>query len=137
MPPPYLLTIGLRETYSKCSVNFKFQTKLAPRRVLTKLSEPYNNNNYDNSRCDYICRVSDRIPNPEGAIYQIQERLGHGTFGQVLRCQVVPPGNPKRVVETEGSSAVIPKGPDCMSLCLSIWPFWKAISRYLKFMCYL
>ena len=64
------------------------------------------NGNFDNAEHDYICRangmqwqravsdvtlpkqaghnkVGDKIVNPDGHAYEILERLGHGTFGQV------------------------------------------------------
>ncbi|KAF4739920.1 dual specificity protein kinase yak1, partial [Perkinsus olseni] len=44
------------------------------------------NDGYDNAEGDFICRVNDVIANPEGYGYEIADRLGHGTFGQVLRC---------------------------------------------------
>mmetsp|Transcript_23393 Transcript_23393/g.61444 ORF Transcript_23393/g.61444 Transcript_23393/m.61444 type:complete len:1064 (-) Transcript_23393:298-3489(-) len=81
------LTINLVETYSNCSADFGYVPHLKPRRVLTKLSKAVHNSGYDNAEHDYICRVKDKIKNPDGQTYSVQERLGHGTFGQVLKCQ--------------------------------------------------
>lgn len=87
------LTSSLVDTYQKCNADFKYQPKSAPKRVLTKLSEGVYNNGNDNSKHDYICRVRDSIPSPDrGYVYSIVERLGHGTFGQVLKCQVLDQG---------------------------------------------
>lgn len=83
------LTINLVDTYSSCSSEFRYTLQLAPRRVLTKLAKGVHNGGYDNADYDYICRVGDKIVSPDGAHYEILERLGHGTFGQVLKC--VPP----------------------------------------------
>lgn len=46
----------------------------------------FRNDGFDNAEGDYICRVGDVIVSPEGLGYEILDRLGHGTFGQVLRC---------------------------------------------------
>jgi serine/threonine protein kinase len=80
------VTVTLLETYSNCSSEFSYSQSYAPRRVLTKLSKGVHNGNYDNAEHDYICRVGDKIVNPDGHSYEILERLGHGTFGQVLKC---------------------------------------------------
>ena len=42
--------------------------------------------------CDtyyYISCVNDKIKSPDGVEYEILERLGVGTFGQVLKCKVI------------------------------------------------
>ncbi|CAD7929639.1 unnamed protein product [Amoebophrya sp. A120] len=84
------LTLNLLETYQNCNPEFKYnQNKSAPKRVLTKLAEGVYNNGYDNSKHDYICRVRDQLTSPDGRIYSIVERLGHGTFGQVLKVQIL------------------------------------------------
>eukprot|EP00931_Biecheleriopsis_adriatica_P039175 TRINITY_DN22413_c0_g2_i1.p1 TRINITY_DN22413_c0_g2~~TRINITY_DN22413_c0_g2_i1.p1 ORF type:complete len:1219 (+),score=211.20 TRINITY_DN22413_c0_g2_i1:96-3659(+) len=88
------VTIELVTTYQNCSHDFGYSTNHAPRRVLTKLSKGVHNGNYDNAEHDYICRVGDKIVNPDGHSYEIMERLGHGTFGQVLKCQPSIGSNP-------------------------------------------
>jgi len=85
------LTVKLVDTYSQFSPEFSYTLQLAPRRVLTKLSKGVHNQGYDNAEHDYICRVCDKIVNPDNETYEILERLGHGTFGQVLKC--VHPNN--------------------------------------------
>ncbi|CAE8707568.1 unnamed protein product, partial [Polarella glacialis] len=80
------VTVDLVDTYQTCSNDFGYSLNHAPRRVLTKLSKGVHNQNYDNAEHDYICRVGDKIVNPDGLTYEILERLGHGTFGQVLKC---------------------------------------------------
>jgi serine/threonine protein kinase len=82
------LSINLTSYYSKCTSEFKYKAGTAPRRVLTKVADGIHNGGYDNIEHDYICRVNDVIENPDGIQYEIAERLGHGTFGQVLKCQV-------------------------------------------------
>lgn len=79
------LTVELITTYQQCCNDFVYSDTTAPRRVLTKLSKGVYNGNYDNAEHDYICRVGDKILNPDGHAYEILERLGHGTFGQVLK----------------------------------------------------
>lgn len=80
------LTIDILNTYSRCSSAFGYSLNYAPRRVLTKNSKGVHNCGHDNAEHDYICRVGDKINNPDGQSYEILERLGHGTFGQVLKC---------------------------------------------------
>ena len=80
------VTVNLVATYQQCCNDFGYSETHAPRRVLTKLSKGVYNANYDNAEHDYICRVGDKIVNPDGHPYEILERLGHGTFGQVLKC---------------------------------------------------
>eukprot|EP00913_Durusdinium_trenchii_P000920 g851.t1 len=80
------VTVNLVATYQVCCNDFGYSETHAPRRVLTKLSKGVYNSNYDNAEHDYICRVGDKIVNPDGHTYEILERLGHGTFGQVLKC---------------------------------------------------
>merc|ERR1719201_2342111 len=82
------LSINLTSYYSSCTSEFKYKAGTAPRRVLTKVADGIHNGGYDNIEHDYICRVNDVIENPDGIQYEIAERLGHGTFGQVLKCQV-------------------------------------------------
>ncbi|CAE7357480.1 ppk15 [Symbiodinium natans] len=79
------LTVDLITTYQQCSTDFVYSDNTAPKRVLTKLSKGVYNDNFDNAEHDYICRVGDKIVNPDGHAYEILERLGHGTFGQVLK----------------------------------------------------
>lgn len=79
-------TVDLVEFYGKCSSSFGYSDNLAPRRVLTKLCKGVHNHGYDNAEHDYICRVGTKMVNPDGQTYEIFDRLGHGTFGQVLKC---------------------------------------------------
>ncbi|EGR33309.1 protein kinase yak1, putative, partial [Ichthyophthirius multifiliis] len=47
------------------------------------------NNNYDNEQYDYIMRVNDIIYNEQKNIqYVIDNLLGKGTFGQVVKCSI-------------------------------------------------
>lgn len=85
------LTCGVVETYQRCSEEFMYTTSTAPKRILTKPSKGVHNSGHDNADHDYICRVGDKVLNPDGQSYEISEPLGHGTFGQVLRCQQSPP----------------------------------------------
>jgi len=92
------LTISLVDTYSRCSSEFRYSLQSAPRRVLTKLAKGVHNGGFDNAEHDYICRVGDRIVNPDGQVYEIFERLGQGTFGQVLKCQMSSGNQPGQSV---------------------------------------
>lgn len=88
------LTVDIVTTYSSCSSGFGYSVSCAPRRVLTKLSKGVHNCGHDNADNDYICRVGDKLSNPDGQSYEILERLGHGTFGQVLKCNPSSGGQP-------------------------------------------
>eukprot|EP00929_Paragymnodinium_shiwhaense_P047436 TRINITY_DN24061_c0_g3_i1.p1 TRINITY_DN24061_c0_g3~~TRINITY_DN24061_c0_g3_i1.p1 ORF type:complete len:1030 (+),score=208.61 TRINITY_DN24061_c0_g3_i1:117-3206(+) len=83
------LTLDIVKTYTKCSpADFQYSPNSIPRRVLTKATKTTHNAGYDNGEHDYICRVGDAIVDPEGKEYEIVDRMGHGTFGQVLRTSV-------------------------------------------------
>eukprot|EP00927_Polykrikos_kofoidii_P048873 TRINITY_DN43047_c0_g1_i1.p1 TRINITY_DN43047_c0_g1~~TRINITY_DN43047_c0_g1_i1.p1 ORF type:complete len:904 (-),score=103.90 TRINITY_DN43047_c0_g1_i1:124-2835(-) len=83
-----LVTIGIVDTFGKCSGEFGYSNVDAPRRVLTKPSKGVHNNGYDNAENDYICRVGDTIVNRDGNTYEILDFLGGGSFGQVVKCQI-------------------------------------------------
>mmetsp|Transcript_44383 Transcript_44383/g.117290 ORF Transcript_44383/g.117290 Transcript_44383/m.117290 type:complete len:724 (-) Transcript_44383:78-2249(-) len=80
------LTCGIVDTFHSCNPDYDYVRSSAPRRVLTKPEEGVWNSCHDNANFDYICRVNDVIMSPEGEQYIIEERQGHGTFGQVLKC---------------------------------------------------
>lgn len=56
---------------------------------MTKPGIGVKNNGYDNENSDYILAVGDTIGNQEGRKFVIIDLLGHGTFGQVAKCQNV------------------------------------------------
>jgi len=57
--PLKALTRDLLHTYTGCNHDYKYSSKLNPRRTLTKPSQPAGNQNYDNANGDYILYVSD------------------------------------------------------------------------------
>lgn len=59
--PAVLLSQHLVHTYAHANPNFKYLAALNPRRVLTKPSEPTNNEGHDNANADYILYVNDVI----------------------------------------------------------------------------
>ncbi|RKP38959.1 kinase-like protein, partial [Dimargaris cristalligena] len=81
------LTTSLLGTYKKCNPDFQYESCRNPRRALTKPSEGVLNNGHDNENSDYVLYVNDIIGSEEGRRYLIQEPLGSGTFGQVVKCQ--------------------------------------------------
>eukprot|EP00929_Paragymnodinium_shiwhaense_P083916 TRINITY_DN44849_c0_g1_i1.p1 TRINITY_DN44849_c0_g1~~TRINITY_DN44849_c0_g1_i1.p1 ORF type:complete len:794 (-),score=172.47 TRINITY_DN44849_c0_g1_i1:166-2547(-) len=81
------VTLGLIDLYKKCSSEFSYTRACAPQRVLTKLNKGVHNQGVDNAEYDYICRVGDCLHNPRGGSYEIVDWLGHGTFGQVVKCK--------------------------------------------------
>mmetsp|Transcript_14948 Transcript_14948/g.14813 ORF Transcript_14948/g.14813 Transcript_14948/m.14813 type:complete len:269 (-) Transcript_14948:2562-3368(-) len=103
-----LMTINLMEHYQKCfpedrkcteqqrklKIQFdanldKTNSHLKHHRILTKIPPDcyeFYNNGYDLPNGDYIIREGDIILSPEGQEYHIQELIGQGTFGQVIKC---------------------------------------------------
>ncbi|KAJ1982114.1 dual specificity protein kinase yak1 [Dimargaris xerosporica] len=84
--PLQRLTSSLVQTYKQCNPEFRYELKRNPRRALTKPSEGKYNDGYDNESSDYILYVNDVIIGEGGKKYLIQEPLGSGTFGQVVKC---------------------------------------------------
>ncbi|ELP93490.1 protein kinase domain containing protein, partial [Entamoeba invadens IP1] len=93
--PIYALTLDITRT-------FKFENIQNPtlntHRYLTKLTEPYHNNNKDNANYELIIAIDDNIGSAfskEGdscsflpqSRYVVISALGSGTFGQVLKCR--------------------------------------------------
>ncbi|KAI0031737.1 kinase-like domain-containing protein, partial [Vararia minispora EC-137] len=87
LSPLRQLTTHIVDTYRICNPQFKYESALNPRRVLTKPSKPVHNDGYDNEDYDYILYVNDWLGSDEGHKYLILDILGQGTFGQVVKCQ--------------------------------------------------
>ena len=51
--------MNITETYHICNPQFKYESSLNPRRVLTKPSKAAHNEGYDNEDYDYILYVND------------------------------------------------------------------------------
>ena len=80
-------TLHLINTFSSCNPSFGFDRTCNPRRVLTKPNRPVHNHGFDNEKWDLILQVNDIIGEEESRRYIILDLLGHGTFGQVVKCQ--------------------------------------------------
>jgi dual specificity protein kinase YAK1 len=84
------MTVGLCDLYSEVAsisgVEFGYSLEQAPRRVLTKPEVGVANDGCDNSEGNYICRVGDEFSASVGGTLSVVERLGSGTFGQVMEC---------------------------------------------------
>jgi dual specificity protein kinase YAK1 len=88
LSPLRQLTTNILETYHICNPQFRYESTLNPRRVLTKPSKPAHNDGYDNDDYDYILYVNDWLGSDDGHNrYLILDILGQGTFGQVVKCQ--------------------------------------------------
>ena len=83
------VTTNLLTVFRGCEASFQYDRSLNPRRVLTKPSQPVYNNGHDNEKWDYILYVNDIIGEEEGRKFLVLDLLGHGTFGQVAKCQNV------------------------------------------------
>ncbi len=78
--------MNLLQSYQNSNPDFRFPDSI-PRRCLTKPSQPYHNNGYDNRTHDYILYVSDVLFDNHGNRYTVLDLLGTGTFGQVVKCR--------------------------------------------------
>lgn len=90
--PLISLTLHLLSSFTCCNPSFSFDRTQNPRRALTKPSRGVNNNSFDNEKWDMILQVNDVIGDEEGRRYVILDLLGHGTFGQVVKCQNIRTG---------------------------------------------
>lgn len=86
------LTASLVQTYQRCSPAFRYSSKLAPRRLLTKPADPASNSGWDNANHDLIVAVGDEFVSTLGTRYVVRDLLGQGTFGQVFKCVCVDDG---------------------------------------------
>ena len=82
-------TGGLLEVYKKCRAEFRYQPSLNPRRCLTKPGET-EGDGFDNKDADLVVYVNDElVSTASGRTYVVVDKLGQGTFGQVVKCQLV------------------------------------------------
>jgi len=86
------LSFFLLETIRTIDPKFEFNHDVVPRRILTQPSDPVFNSGADNADYDLILVVNDIIGDETGHQFQILELLGHGTFGQVVRCRSLSTG---------------------------------------------
>lgn len=85
-----LMTQHLLEFYKKCSPSYQYDPNTKPHRILTEIPEncyEFFNNGNDLPNGDYIIKKDDIIISPEGTEYLIEELIGKGTFGQVIKCK--------------------------------------------------
>lgn len=82
------VTLGLLGLFRQSDASYAYdESRFNPKRVLTKPSKPLHNGGLDNEHHDYILYVGDHFGNEEGRRFTILDLLGHGTFGQVVKCQ--------------------------------------------------
>eukprot|EP00474_Spongospora_subterranea_P009754 CRZ10212.1 hypothetical protein [Spongospora subterranea] len=83
------LTIAVVKCYSLCNQDFKYERASNPRRVLIKPSIGTCNGGFDNANSDLIVSVNDILESENekpARRFRVIDLVGHGTFGQVLRC---------------------------------------------------
>jgi len=75
--------------------------QLVKGRCLTANNEAVANRGHDNARGEYILYENDVIGRSPGCRYRVLDILGHGTFGQVAKCRLLPtpPGAPEPIVK--------------------------------------
>src|SRR3990167_1744793 len=89
--PLLSLTMQLVGTYRRCGgVRFVWSRSSVPRRVLSKPNEAVSNGGMDNARGDLILSVNDELVGGTlgpSRVYVVQDLIGQGTFGQVVRAE--------------------------------------------------
>lgn len=80
----------------RMTINYKdtFRTLNIPKRNLTIPYDPKYNDDKDNIDHDLILKQQDQLINTKkNIIYIVDDLLGKGTFGQVVRCHVMETTN--------------------------------------------
>ncbi|KAI8379833.1 kinase-like domain-containing protein [Choanephora cucurbitarum] len=90
--PLLLSTVYLKDIYAAYNSKFAYDQSKIPKRVLTKPSKPIRNESYDNENFDYILKVNEILGDDPNHQYRVIDLLGHGTFGQVVKCERVSTG---------------------------------------------
>ena len=90
--PPIVpsLTSFIVEAFKKAEPSYVYDCRQNPKRVLTKPSKGTKNHGWDNEDSDYILYVGDIVgfgAPEEGRSFLVMDILGHGTFGQVVKCK--------------------------------------------------
>ncbi|KAI9366533.1 kinase-like domain-containing protein [Pilaira anomala] len=108
------MTVNLKDTFSAKNPNFSYDKEKVPKRVLTKPSKPFRNEDHDNENFDYILKVNEILGHDPNYQYRVIDLLGQGTFGQVVKCERVSTGELFSVKVIKNKSAY--KTQSCMEI---------------------
>lgn len=53
------MTVSLNDTFNKFNPKFNYNPDTIPKRILTKPSKPFRNEEHDNENYDYILKVNE------------------------------------------------------------------------------
>lgn len=108
------MTVNLKNTFNTNNPKFNYDTEKIPKRVLTKPSKPYRNEENDNENYDYILKVNETLGQDPNYQYRVIDLLGQGTFGQVVKCERISTGELFSVKVIKNKSAY--KTQSCMEI---------------------
>ncbi|GAA5813166.1 hypothetical protein MFLAVUS_006640 [Mucor flavus] len=108
------LTVNLKDTFNTNNLKLGYDPEKIPKRILTKPSKPFRNEENDNENFDYILKVNEILGHDPNFMYRVIDLLGQGTFGQVVKCERISTGELFSVKVIKNKSAY--KTQSCMEI---------------------